>query len=239
MARTTRRTTPQANLRPAAIGLLVIAAAILGSLVFRSGSTPAVPVNEGKDGERGRRIEESDFLVTEQDGELPHGVSVFDTAYVGVANLDPGLLEALWQAARDAAEDRVVFHVNSGWRSRWLQDQLFREAVSEYGSAARAARWVATADTSLHVSGDAVDIGPVDAMSWLSQHGARYGLCQVYGNEPWHYELRPNAITEGCPAPLPDASHDPRMQPMTTVDEAPPVAKPPAKAPRRRSSGDR
>jgi zinc D-Ala-D-Ala carboxypeptidase len=50
---------------------------------------------------------------------------------------------------------------------------------------------VATPDKSAHVSGDAVDIGPSGAAAWLSERGAEYGLCQTYGNEPWHYELRP------------------------------------------------
>ena len=66
--------------------------------------------------------------------------------------------------------------------------------------------------TSAHVSGDAVDIGPVDATAWLSEHGAEYGLCQIYGNEPWHYELRPEAIDHGCPPMYADPTHDPRMQ---------------------------
>jgi hypothetical protein len=61
-----------------------------------------------------------------------------------------------------------------------------------------AARWVATPDTSAHVSGDAVDIAPSDSAAWLSEHGAAYGLCQIYGNEPWHYELRPDAVDHGC-----------------------------------------
>jgi D-alanyl-D-alanine carboxypeptidase len=39
------------------------------------------------------------------------------------------------------------------------------------------------------VTGDAVDIGPTDADSWLQQHGDRYGLCQTYANEMWHFEL--------------------------------------------------
>ena len=87
-----------------------------------------------------------------------------------------------------------------------------REAVSEYGSEEEAARWVATPDTSPHVSGDAVDIGPSDATAWLSEHGAEYGLCQIYGNEPWHYELRPEAVDHGCPPMYADPTHDPRMQ---------------------------
>jgi hypothetical protein len=62
------------------------------------------------------------------------------------------------------------------------------------------------------VSGDAVDIGHSDATAWLSEYGAKYGLCQTYSNEPWHYELRPEAIDHGCPPMYADATHDPRMQ---------------------------
>jgi hypothetical protein len=65
---------------------------------------------------------------------------------------------------------------------------------------------------SAHVKGDAADIGPSGAAAWLSEHGAAYGLCQIYGNEPWHYELRPEAIDHGCPAMYADPTHDPRMQ---------------------------
>jgi LAS superfamily LD-carboxypeptidase LdcB len=139
-------------------------------------------------------------------------VTVFDDEFPAVANLDPGLLKALRRAAKDAADDGVTFSVNNGWRSREYQDQLLREAVSKYGSEKEAARWVATADTSLHVSGDAVDIGQSDAAAWLSKHGVGYGLCQIYRNEPWHYELRPDAVDRGCPRMYPDPTTDPRMQ---------------------------
>ncbi len=86
------------------------------------------------------------------------------------------------------------------------------EAVTRYGSAKRAARWVATAQASSHVSGKAVDIGSSDARAWLSEHGAAYGLCQIYKNESWHYELRPEATVRGCPSMYADATHDPRTQ---------------------------
>jgi D-alanyl-D-alanine carboxypeptidase len=62
------------------------------------------------------------------------------------------------------------------------------------------------------VSGDAIDIEPSDATAWLSERGAEYGLCQIYSNEPWHYELRPEAIDHGCPPMYGDPTHDPRMQ---------------------------
>jgi zinc D-Ala-D-Ala carboxypeptidase len=148
----------------------------------------------------------------EADGAVPDGTTVFDDEIPGVANLDPDLLGALRQAATEAADDGVEFFVDSGWRSPEYQNQLLREAVSEYGSEEEAARWVATAETSAHVSGHAVDIGPFDATAWLSEHGAEYGLCQIYSNEPWHYELRPEAIDRGCPPVYADPTHDPRMQ---------------------------
>lgn len=150
-------------------------------------------------------------VVTEADGALPDGVTVFEDRYPGVANLHPALLRALRAAATDAAADGVVFRVNSGWRSAGYQERLLREAVVRYGSVREAARWVATPDTSPHVVGDAVDVG-LDARRWLSQHGARYGLCQIYRNEPWHYELRPEAVVHGCPPMYADPSHDPRMR---------------------------
>jgi LAS superfamily LD-carboxypeptidase LdcB len=149
--------------------------------------------------------------TTEEDGAVPDGVTVFDDDVPAVANLDPDLLEALRGAATDAADVGVQFSVTSGWRTPAYQDQLRREAVSKYGSEEETARWVATADTSAHVSGDAVDIGS-NAAAWLSEHGAEYGLCQIYRNEPWHYELRPEAIERGCPRMYADPTHDPRMQ---------------------------
>ncbi|WP_328500436.1 M15 family metallopeptidase [Streptomyces sp. NBC_00457] len=151
-------------------------------------------------------------VLGEADGALPDGVTVFDDGYPGVTKLNPELLEAVREAATDASGDGVTFYVNSGWRSAELQSQLLREAVAKYGSEEEAARWVATADTSPHVSGDAIDIGQDNATTWLSEHGAEYGLCQIYGNEPWHYELRPEAVDDGCPAMYADPAHDPRMR---------------------------
>jgi LAS superfamily LD-carboxypeptidase LdcB len=146
------------------------------------------------------------------DGVVPDGVTVFDEEYPAVAKLDPALLRALRQAATDAARDRVTFSVDSGWRSPKYQEQLLREAISKYGSAEEAARWVATPDTSPHVLGDAVDIGPSAATAWLSAHGATYWLCEIYGNDPWHYELRVDAVGNGCPRMYADPTDDPRMQ---------------------------
>ncbi|MES4907791.1 MULTISPECIES: hypothetical protein [unclassified Streptomyces] len=72
--------------------------------------------------------------------------------------------------------------------------------------------WVATAETSAHVSGDAADLGRCNATVWLAEHGAEYGLCQIYRNEPWHYERRTDAVDGGCPRVYADPTQDPRMQ---------------------------
>ena len=224
-ARTTTRRIP----RILVAGLLVVIAAIAAVLGYQllasSSSTAASPTDVLPSEHRGLRSEpprlrsepprlrsEHRGALGEADGAVPDGATVFDDEIPGVANLDPDLLGALRQAATDAAADGVEFFVDSGWRSPEYQEQLLREAVSEYGSEEEAARWVATADTSPHVSGDAVDIGPSDATAWLSEHGADYGLCQIYSNEPWHYELRPEAIDHGCPPMYADPTHDPRMQ---------------------------
>ena len=211
-----RATTRRIRIRRIRVaGLLVVIAAIavaLGSqLLASSSSTAASPIDVLRSEHRGLRSQPRGALG-EADGAVPDGTTVFDDEIPGVANLDPALLGALRQAATDAADDRVEFFVDSGWRSPEYQNQLLREAVSEYGSEDEAARWVATAETSPHVSGDAVDIGHSDATAWLSEHGAEYGLCQIYSNELWHYELRPEAIDHGCPPMYADPTHDPRMQ---------------------------
>ena len=219
MAHSNPARTAARRARPAVLAaLVVVSAAGLGILGYQSlavspsSPTSAVAAEPRPHRPHGRPHRDRHGPLGEADGAVPDGVTVFDDEVPAVANLDQALLGALRQAATDAAGDGVGFVVDSGWRSKEYQEQLLSAAVSKYGSAEEAARWVATADTSAHVSGDAVDIGHADATTWLSEHGARYGLCQVYGNEPWHYELRPDAIDNGCPPMYADPTHDPRMQ---------------------------
>lgn len=204
MGRASARERPSRTVRITAAGL-VAAAAIVGAPAnpLASSSAPPPPVPG--------TLRSPLSNLSEADGVLPDGVTVFDDRYPGVRNLAPDLLSALRAAATDAAASGIVFHVNSGWRSPAYQSQLLREAISEYGSEREAARWVASENTSAHVSGDAVDIGPVAARVWLTRHGAEYGLCQIYRNEPWHFELRPEAVDRGCPRMYADPTHDPRM----------------------------
>jgi zinc D-Ala-D-Ala carboxypeptidase len=190
--------------------LLIVIAAVAAALGYQlpasssSSSTAASPIHVTRDERRS--------ALGEAGGALPDGATVFDDGFPGVANLDSDLRGAVRRAAADAAAEGVGFLVDSGWRSAEYQERLLRDAVAKYGSEEEAARWVATPDTSAHVSGNAVDIGPSGAAAWLSGHGAAYGLCQVYGNEPWHYELRPEAVDRGCPPVYADPTHDPRMQ---------------------------
>jgi hypothetical protein len=203
-SRTTTRRIPRILVAGRLVVIAAIAAALGYPLLASSSSTAASPILVLRSVHRG--------ALGEADGAVPDGTTVFDDELPGVANLDPALLGALRQAATYAADDGVEFVVNSGWRSPEYEEQLLHEAVSKYGSEREAARWVATPNTSAHVSGDAVDIGPFDATAWLSEHGAKYGLCQIYRNERWHYELRPEAIDHGCPPMYADPTHDPRMQ---------------------------
>ncbi|MFF1904449.1 M15 family metallopeptidase [Kitasatospora sp. NPDC058218] len=142
-----------------------------------------------------------------EDGVIPEGtrLSPFDTEAPAVRKLDGPLLAALQQATVDARARHIEITVTSGWRSRDYQQGLLDRAVVEHGTLERARRFVNTPDASTHVSGKAVDVGPTDAAYWMAQYGPRYGLCQVYSNEVWHYEL---LTTPGgtCPAQLPDAA---------------------------------
>lgn len=131
-------------------------------------------------------------------------IDPFDDTHPAIAGLDSDLRAAVQAVARDAHDRGVDLWVTSGLRTADLQQDLLDDAVRTYGSLAEARRFVATPEGSSHVTGQAVDIGPTDGADWVVRHGARYGLCQTYANEMWHFEL---ATTPGgeCPEQLPDA----------------------------------
>ncbi len=218
-----RATTPRRRIGGIRLaGVLVVATAIAAALGHQmqasstsasSSAGAAAPVVEAPPVRHRDARGEHRGARGESDGAVPDGTTVFDDGVPGVANLDPALLGALRRAAADAARDGVQLLVESGWRSAAYQERLLQEAIAAHGSREEAARWVATPDTSAHVSGDAVDVGPAAAAAWLSARGAGYGLCRVYANEPWHYELRAEAIDGGCPPLYADPSRDPRLRP--------------------------
>jgi zinc D-Ala-D-Ala carboxypeptidase len=124
-------------------------------------------------------------------GYIPdnHIVTPFDVANPVIGWLDPALLAAVQNAARSAASDGVDLEITSGWRSKGFQQRLFDDAVRTYGNVETARQFVAPPDASRHVAGQAVDVGPAEADNWLIRNGSRFGLCQIYANEIWHFEL--------------------------------------------------
>ncbi|MCK5752873.1 MAG: M15 family metallopeptidase [Mycobacterium sp.] len=148
-----------------------------------------------------------DAAVDTTGGWLPDGVTLspFDVSNPILSQLDPALLRAVQDAARAAQAQGVDIRVNSGWRSRGFQQRLFDNAVRNYGSVAAAAELVAGPDVSKHVTGQAVDIAPVEADMWLIANGRQFGLCQIYANEIWHFELATDQYGN-CPPLLPNAA---------------------------------
>lgn len=140
-------------------------------------------------------------------GYLPDGktLSPFDVTNPVIGWLDPPLLAAVQKAARSAQSDGVDMQITSGWRTKGFQRRLFDDGVRTYGSVEAAQKFVASPETSQHVVGKAVDVGPLEADNWMIRNGSRFGLCQIYANEVWHFEL---AIDEegACPPLRPNAA---------------------------------
>jgi zinc D-Ala-D-Ala carboxypeptidase len=140
-------------------------------------------------------------------GWIPDGqtLSPFDVSNPALAQLDPALLNAVQTAANAAREQGIDLRINSGWRSRGFQQQLFDDAARTYGSVDIARQFVASPDVSKHVVGQAVDVAPVEADKWLIRNGAQFGLCQIYANEVWHFELAVDP-QGNCPPLRPNAA---------------------------------
>lgn len=123
----------------------------------------------------------------------------------GVEGLDPDLAERVTKAIALARADGVELRVTSGRRTAREQQALVDDAVKRYGSEREAHRWVLPPEQSAHVRGLAVDMGPAAGARWLEDHALSLGLCRVYANEAWHFELLPDGA-QRCPALLPDSS---------------------------------
>ncbi|WP_163728248.1 M15 family metallopeptidase [Mycolicibacterium psychrotolerans] len=140
-------------------------------------------------------------------GWLPDGttLSPFDVTNPILSQIDPALLTAVQNAARAAEAAGIGLRITSGWRSKGFQQRLFDNAVGTYGSVTAAAEFVATPEVSKHVTGQAIDIGPPEADQWLIANGRQFGLCQIYANEIWHFELAADA-QGNCPPLRPNAA---------------------------------
>ncbi|MCV7067775.1 M15 family metallopeptidase [Mycolicibacterium farcinogenes] len=166
-------------------------AALLGT------STPAPQI----------RLVDDSVPMHQGDGSLPDGQALtpVDVQDPAIGRLDPRLLAAIQNAATAAAADGVTMTINSGWRSAEFQQSLLDQAVQTYGSLAAARQYVQTPTASRHVSGEAVDVGGPEADHWLIANGGRFGLCQIYANELWHFELVADPAGN-CPPLQPNAA---------------------------------
>lgn len=142
-----------------------------------------------------------------EDGSLADGqiLTPFDVQNPAVGRLEPRLLDAIQRAATAASTDGITMTITSGWRSPDFQQRLLDSAVAQYGSLAAAREYVQTPAASKHVVGEAVDVGGVGADQWLMANGAQFGLCRIYANEVWHFELATDAAGN-CPPLLPNAA---------------------------------
>ncbi|WP_142253772.1 M15 family metallopeptidase [Mycobacterium sp. NS-7484] len=153
------------------------------------------------------RLADDTVPMTQGDGSLADGqvLTPFDVQNPAIGRLEPRLLVAIQNAANAAAADGVTMTINSGWRSAAFQQSLLDQAVQTYGSLAAARQYVQTPTASRHVTGEAVDVGGPQADQWLIANGARFGLCQIYANELWHFELVADPAGN-CPPLLPNAA---------------------------------
>jgi zinc D-Ala-D-Ala carboxypeptidase len=183
-----------------------VAAAIAATAVALGSHTPPAPAGPSIG------LADRGFPITPPadpgDGSAPadgRTLTPFDVQYAAVGRLDPALLSAIQDAARAAAADGVTLTITSGWRSPEFQQRLLDNAIQTYGSYAAARQYVQTPEASKHVTGQAVDVGGQGADKWLIADGSRFGLCRIYANELWHFELATDAAGR-CPALLPNAA---------------------------------
>ncbi|APF35696.1 hypothetical protein BO218_06365 [Microbacterium paludicola] len=197
------RTSRRVRRRRLALGVVAVAGAValgasaIGALAGASGVQlpPMPPVFPGPA-----------FSPSADDGFIEDGVqvSLWDDDLPAISRLDPELLAAMRAAEARAADEGIRLGVTSGWRSAAYQQWLLDDRIASVGEETARA-YVATPEQSRHVSGDAIDIGPVDAQYWLISYGSEFGICQTYGNEPWHFELATAPGAE-CPPMRTDAN---------------------------------
>ncbi|MCX2929406.1 M15 family metallopeptidase [Mycobacterium sp. CVI_P3] len=181
------------------LGVVATAVMVLGATVAQD-SAPRIMLTDNT-------VSVEPPAVASGDGSLADGqvLTPFDVENPAVGRLDPRLLTAIQQAATAASADGITMTINSSWRSPEFQQRLLDNAVATYGSLAAAREYVETPQASKHVIGEAVDVGGVGADQWLIANGARFGLCRIYANELWHFELATDAAGN-CPPLLPNAA---------------------------------
>ncbi|MFE5290077.1 M15 family metallopeptidase [Nocardia sp. NPDC056611] len=179
-----RRRRPAGTRRAAALAVLASAGLVGGSVTVVTATRAAA--------------EQLPDLV---DDGIPSAKAVA----AGTEGLDPRLAAAFAAAASDADAAGVTLWITSGYRTPGEQEALWEDGLQTYGSPEAARRWVLPPGESTHVTGQAIDVGPIEGAQWLEANGSHWGLCRMYDNEWWHFELA--TVPDGpCPARLPDAS---------------------------------
>lgn len=94
-----------------------------------------------------------------------------------------------------ASVKRMVAHsfgsigVASGFRTREKQEQLWRDALSRYGSAEEAYAWVRPPGASMHERGMAVDLAGDLVLAGRLIDTLRLPVHRPIPHEPWHVEI--------------------------------------------------
>jgi hypothetical protein len=96
----------------------------------------------------------------------------------------------LYKMLQEAHSSGNEIRINSGFRTPERQAELFKAAVSKYGSEAAARKWVAPPGRSNHNKGLAADLGfgSEKAKAWAHANAGKFGLYFRMGYEPWHIE---------------------------------------------------
>ncbi len=126
-------------------------------------------------------------VLTSSSLPTAHPTSTSTEVPINTHGLSPELLRRLRLAQAAASKQGITITVKSGWRSLAEQEQLYEEQIAELGEA-EAKRRVLPPSQSEHPRGRAIDVAPLEAGAWLTKNGWRYGLCQRYANEWWHFE---------------------------------------------------
>lgn len=106
--------------------------------------------------------------------------------FSGFQDLDPVFAAALQQMI--AANAGIS--VNSGYRTPERQAELYRQAVTKYGSEAEARKHVAPPGRSFHNQRLAADLAYADdaTRQWALAHAGDFKLVFPMSYEPWHVE---------------------------------------------------
>ena len=120
------------------------------------------------------------------------------------------VVNAFEQMCAAAHADGITLTVTDGYRTRSEQAALFATAVQQYGSVAKAKKWVAYADsttcTSRHCSGVALDVDPSSAaVTWLTATAGclANGVATVASSCPASATALPRMTRYGFAAPVP------------------------------------